>query len=437
MSVRTIQVPFGDNPLTLPLPDGWKIKAVCEPAPCEALADPEAACRAALAAPLGLPPLAELACGKTRIAIVVEDVSRPTPVALFMNPVVEALDAAGVPDAAVTMITALGVHRPMTADEMAAKVGPLAFARYKWVNHNFEPGDHLDDLGRTRRGTPIHINKLVSRADLIIGLGCVEPHVIASFGGGSKILVPGVAGKRTIADTHARNATPETFNNVGLDPDHNPMRQDLEECVAAIKPPVFVVDAVLRGDLALTRILAGDRHAVYRDAIVSARKIFGAPVPGRADVVIASSHPMNVDMRQGAKALANTIRALKPGGTMVCLLKADEGVGDFPQPKKRIPIGKRGMRALAHVLLPLMGYSKLGMQEEAHFFAYFTLQALKNYDVVFYGPTIPPAFCESLPFFEIHPTLDATLAAAARYTPRGEVVVFPNGGVTYPIVEGD
>lgn len=437
MARQTIHVPFGDQPLALTLPTAWRVKAVCEPAPCDALDDPHAACAAALAQPLDLPPLAELARGKQRIAIVVEDVSRPTPVAQFMDPIVEALTAAGVPNEAVTMITALGVHRPMTADEMAAKVGPLAFGRYKWVNHNFEPGDHLDDLGRTRRGTPILINKLVSRADLIIGIGCVEPHVIASFGGGSKILVPGVAGKTTIADTHARNATPRTFNNVGLDPKQNPMRQDLEECVAALKPAIFVVDAVLRGDLAITRILAGDRHRVYEEGIVSARRIFGAKVPGRADIVIASSHPMNVDMRQGAKALANTIRALKPGGTMLCLLKAEEGVGDFPAPSKRIPIARRGMRLLSHLLLPLMSFSKLGMQEEAHFFAYFTLQALKNYNVVFYGPTISEDFCQRLPFFEIHRTLDAALAAAERYTPSGDVVIFPNGGVTYPIVEGD
>jgi lactate racemase len=434
MDERQVQVPFGDETLTIDLAPGWRLTGVCKPADVPAHPDPLGACREALAQPLGMPALNELARGKKKIAIVVEDVARPTPVAEFFEPIIDALEAAKVPPEAVTMITALGVHRPMTEAEMAAKVGPRAMQTYRWINHNFEPGDHLDHLGKTTHGTPVFINKEVSRADLVIGVGCIEPHVIASFGGGAKILVPGVAGQETVAKTHRRNTTPATFNNVGLNPDENPMRCDLEECVDMIAPPIFVVDAVLRGDLTVARIVAGDRKQVYKEGIKTAAEIFGAKIPARADVVIASSHPMNVDMRQGAKALANTIRALKPGGTLICLLKAEEGVGDFPAPKSRLPISKGMLKKLSHVLLPLLRFSTLGMQEEAHFFTYFTLQAVKDYNVVFYGPNIPPAFRERLPFYEIHPTLEGALASAATATPTGDVLVFPNGGVTYPIL---
>ncbi|MDP8223563.1 MAG: nickel-dependent lactate racemase [Candidatus Lernaella stagnicola] len=437
MSERRISVPFGKQPLTFTLPDGWDLAGTFAPAEYPPVHDAAAACAAGLAEPLGMPPLRELARNRRKIAIVVEDVSRPTPIADFFGPIIDALDAAQVPDEAVTIVTALGVHRPMTEAEVKAKIGERAFGRYRWINHDFEPGDHLEMLGTTRRGTPCWINREVSQADLVIGVGCIEPHIIASFGGGSKILVPGVAGKETVAKTHRRNTTPQTFNNVGLDPYQNPMRQDLEECVAMIKAPIFIVDAVLRGDLSVAQILAGDRDQVYRAGIEAAARIFGVKVPGLADIVITSSHPMNVDMRQGAKSLANTIRALRRGGTMLCLMAAEQGVGDFPVPEKRPPVGKRGLKVLSHVLIPLMGVTTLGMQEEAHFFTYFSLQAIKNYNVIFYAPTISPDVKRRLPFYDMHANIDEALAAAARLTPRGRVFVFPNGGVTYPIVEGD
>jgi nickel-dependent lactate racemase len=435
MAGERLAINFGKQPLEMTLPDGWRVRQIAEPAPYPALDDPEAACREALARPIGLPPLVELARGKRKVALIVDDLSRPTPVARFIQPVMDALREAGVPDEAVTIITGLGVHRSMTEDEVRRKAGPAALGRYRWVNHNFELGDHLEHLGVTRRGTKVYLNKEVTQADLVLSLGCVEPHIIASFGGGAKGLVPGVAGKVTVAGTHRINTTPATFNNVGLDPDCNPMRQDLEECVAMLKPPVFVVNAVLRGDLQITRLVAGHPVAAHREGVKTAAEIFGARVGEPAEVVITSSHPMNLDMRQGVKALANTIRALKRGGTMVCLLAAEQGVGDFPVPKKRPPFGPRGLKRLAGVLLRLLGWTTFGMQEEAHFFIYFTLQTLKNYHVVFYGPTIPADVRERLPFYEFHTDVQAALASAARVTPRGEVLVFPNGGVTYPILD--
>lgn len=432
--MQNIALPFGERQLEVPLPDGWELQAVCEPAPFDAEPDPHAACEKALAEPAGMAPLAELARGKKKVAVVLEDLSRPTPVHLFSPAVAQALEQAGVPDDAVTIVTGLGVHRPMTAAEVETKIGPSVFARYRWINHDFEPGDHLALLGRTRRGTEVWINRVVAEADLVVTLGCIEPHVIACFGGGAKMIVPGVAGKQTIAANHAINTRPATFNNVGLDPDANPMRQDLEEAAAMLTAPLFVVNAVLRGDLSIARIVAGDPVKAHREGAQTAARIFGAKIPAQADVVITSSHPMNIDFRQGAKALANTIRALKPGGTMLCLLACEQGIGDMNLPKKRIRLGKRGIKRLATLLLPLVGRFTFGMKEEDHFFVYFTLQAMKNYNIVFYAPTLPAELSERLPFLEIHGDMNVAIESARRVTPAGKVLVFPQGGITYPVL---
>jgi len=432
-----VTVPFGKTDLQLELPAGWNLRAVAEPAPYPAVDDVAAACREALEKPIGAPPLHELARGKSKVVIVLEDVARPTPVHQFAEPVADALAQAGVPDEAVTVLTGLGIHRPMSEDEVKAKIGEPLFARYKWINHNADPGEHLAHLGRTERGTEVWLNRAVVEADLVIALGCVEPHIIASFGGGMKMILPGVAGRETVAANHAINTRPETFNNVGLDPDKNPMRQDLEEAAAMLDTPVFIVNAVLRGDLSIARFVAGDAIQAHREGCRTAAEIFGAPVPGKADVVITSSHPMDHDFRQGAKAVANTIRALKPGGTMLCLMACEQGVGDFGLPKRRILLGQRGIKAIAGMLLPLLGRWTFGMREEDHFLIYFTLQTLKNYRVLFYAPPLTPEMSDKMPFMGIRGDLDAMLAEAVARTPHGDVFVFPKGGVTYPVIQTD
>ncbi|MHA1568410.1 MAG: nickel-dependent lactate racemase [Alphaproteobacteria bacterium] len=434
MSPPQISLPFGAQPLQFDLPAGWNLAATCEPAPYDALDDPAAACAAALAEPIGAPPLAELAKGKSKIAIVLEDIARPTPVHLFSEAVAAALAAAGVPDEAVTVVTALGVHRAMTEAEIEAKIGPAVYQRYRAINHDFENNEQLAHLGCTQRGTEVWINRAVAEAELVIALGCVEPHIIASFGGGAKAIIPGVAGKDTIAANHAVNTKPQTFNNVGLDPNANPMRQDLEEGTAMLKAPVFAINAVLRGDLSIARMVAGDPVQAHRAGCETAAQIFGAKIPHRADVVIAGSHPMNIDFRQGAKALANTVRALKPGGTMLCMMACEQGIGDMPLPEKGIPLGKRGMKFLSTLLLPLVGRTTFGMKEEDHFFIYFTLQTVKNYNTIIYSPNLPPELERKLRFLGIETDLDAALAAAKKAVPRGDALVFPKGGITYPII---
>jgi nickel-dependent lactate racemase len=434
MAGRTITLPFGAKKVDLDLPDAWNLLGVCEPAGCDALADPAAACAAALAAPIGAPPLVELARGKKKVAIVVEDVSRPAPVHLFSGPVARALAEAGVPDEAVTVVTALGVHAAMTEEETAKKFGAEVLARFRWVNHDPNPGDHLAYLGATKRGTPVWINRLAAEAELVVTLGCVEPHIIACFGGGAKMIVPGVAGGPTIAANHALNTRPGSFNHVGLDPERNPMRLDLEEAAAMLAPPLFVVNAVLRGDQSIARIVAGHPVQAHREGCRTAAAIFGAPVPRQADVVVTSSHPMALDFRQGGKGLANTIRALKKGGTMLCLMPCEAGWGAVSMPKKKVRFGKRGMRLLSSILLPLIRRRTFGMKEEDRFFAYFALQTVRYYNAIFYAPTLPPEISERLRFLEIHHDLSAAVASALKAVPRGDVLVFPQGGVTYPVL---
>jgi hypothetical protein len=247
-----------------------------------------------------------------------------------------------------------------------------------------------------------------------------------------------VAGKITIAHNHALNCRPGTFNMVGQPIDENPMRLDLEEAAGMLKGQVFIVNAVLNSGLEVVRVVCGHPIAAHRAGVQVSASIYGVKLPAPADIVITNSHPMDQDLRQGVKALANTIRAVRPGGVMITLVRAEEGVGVFGLANRKLPVGKAALKFLAPVLLPLVPKLKLnGMGEEDRFFLYFALQAMRHGSLLLYGPTIPPEIHERLPFVNFIKSLDEGLQRARQQFPqKAEVVVFPYGGSTYPILAG-
>jgi len=269
-----------------------------------------------------------------------------------------------------------------------------------------------------------------------VSLGVIEPHVIAGFGGGYKNLIPGAAGAQTIAATHTLNLTPATYNMTGRPPEGNPMRLDLEEGGALLRKPFFIVNAVLDTSLRVVRVVAGEAIAAHRAGARISAQMCGVKIPRRADVVIAGSYPMDIDLRQGLKALANTIAAARPGGLLINLVRAEEGTGHMGPAGARPRMGRRTLRVLAPLLLRLLPRRRSAEQgQEFKFFTYFALQAFRRNDLLLYAPNIPREFAARVPTAEFCWHLDEMWRLARRKFPgRADVLVFPAGGVTYPIV---
>ncbi len=260
----------------------------------------------------------------------------------------------------MTVVTALGVHHPMSEAEVVRGPGDLVTQGLRWENHDCYTADGLVHLGTTRWGTEVWINRTVAEADLVVSIGCIEPHLIASFGGGYKNLIPGVAGRETMGHNHALNASPGTFNMVGQPIADNPMRLDLEEGAQMLKPPVFLVNAVLNSALDVVRVVTGDPVAAHREGTRVSAEIYGSRFDQPADVVIASTHPMDQDLRQGSKALANTIRAVRRGGVQIILMRAEEGLGVFGLAQRSLPLKRRGLKFLAPLLVRIVPRMKSG-----------------------------------------------------------------------------
>jgi len=253
----------------------------------------------------------------------------------------------------------------MPADEIVLRTGIRDLAGWNWKNPTCDEPAGLAFLGTTARGTPVWIDKTVAEADLVVSIGCIEPHIIASFGGGYKNLVPGVAGRATIAHNHSLNCT-------------------------------------------------------------------------RPRGVITDSHPMDQDLRQGVKALANPIRAVRPGGVLITLVRAEEGVGVFGLANRKLPLGRGALKALAPLLVGVVSKLKLkGMGEEDRFFLYFALQAMQRATLLMVAPTIPANVKENLPFVRFVESLDKALQVARECFPhQARVLIFPHGGTTYPEIKG-
>ncbi len=433
MAENTLALPWGKDSICIDLPETWRIVDSLTPAGVAPVMNATEEIQAALRAPIGLSALAELARGKLRVAIVIDDASRPTPVSAIFPLVLAELDAAGVDRANITVVPALGLHRPMTAAELSERVGE-ALSGLRWENPDCDDEGKLAFLGTTSRGTPVWLAKAVVDADLVVSVGCIEPHIIASFGGGYKNLVPGVAGRATVAHNHSLNCAPDTFNNVGRTIEKNPMRLDLEEGAAMLKAPVFIVNAIMNFQQEVVRVVAGHPVAAHRYGAQISAGLYGAKVAKSADVVITSSNPMDQDLRQGVKALANTIRAVRRGGVVMTFVRAEEGTGVFGLANKKLPIGKKALRFLAPVLLPLVPKLKLkGMGEEDRFFLYFALQAMRHAHLLMYAPTIPENTQENLPFIDFYKSPQELVAASRKHVgEQAEVLVFPHGGITYP-----
>ncbi len=433
MPSDTLQLPWGNQLMSVALPGDWQVGGILEPSSLPPCADGDAEVLRALAEPIEAPRIGELARAGMTVAIVIDDGSRPTPVGRILPAVVAQLSAAGIKRSQMRLVPALGVHRPMLPAEITQRAG-MELEGIQVVKHDCDDPGGMRHLGTTSYRTPVWVNRAVAEADLVISIGCIEPHLIASFGGGYKNIIPGVAGRATVAHNHGLNCSPQTFNMVGQPIDLNPMRLDLEEACRMLGDKVWVVNVILNHCKEIVQVVAGHPIAAHRAGAEVSARLNGVQIPGPADVVITDSHPMDQDMRQGLKALANTIRAVKPGGSLITLVRAEEGMGVFGLANRKFPLSRGVLKRLVPLLVKLVPRLQLkGMGDDDRFFLYFALQAMMRARLIIFAPTIPEEKQANLPFVEFVPSVEQAIQRAqAGAPPAAQVLVFPYGGITYP-----
>ena len=292
---------YGDEELTLNFPKGWEVD-VLGPKDAPTLSDAEI--ERAFAEPIGTPRISELARGKKSAAIVVDDLSRPTPAARIIPFLLRELSAAGVPASETRFVVGGGSHRPLTDAEMAKKIGPDVAATYQATSHNFMSGD-LRALGNLDNGMPIYLNRVVADADFKICLGGIYPHGAVGFGGGAKLVVPGIAGFATMFYFHTFSPSRghAVIERRGSTPDH----RDFSESVAKILGLDVIANVVLNSRREICGLFVGDFVQAHRKGAYFALDTYSTVIPERhrkeTDLVVLNCYPLDSDPIQTGKAL--------------------------------------------------------------------------------------------------------------------------------------
>ncbi len=240
----------------------------------------------AFAHPIGSPPIHELARGKKEVVLLFDDMARPTPVSQIVPFVLNELERAGIKDDQVRFIAALGAHGAQTANDFRKKLGGEVLDRFPVYNHH--PFDYCKPLGKTRQGTPVSINREVMACDLKIGIGCIVPHSFSGFGGGGKIILPGVAHIESITYNHGLiKVHPDCVGPGKIE--GNIPRLDIEEATRMAGLDVKI-DTILNLRGEITSLFVGDPILEHHEGMKLAKEIY-ATVPARdMDVVIVNAY---------------------------------------------------------------------------------------------------------------------------------------------------
>jgi nickel-dependent lactate racemase len=345
----TIDLLYGRGTLPVSPPAGC-VPTVIERRAMPVLADPEAAIARALAAPVGTASLREVARGKRSACILICDITRPVPNRLFLAPVIRTLLEAGVPRAGITVLVATGLHRPNEGAELAELVGdPWVLETVRVLNHDATvDGDHVL-LGRTpTRGTVVRLDRRLVEAELRIATGLVEPHFMAGWSGGRKVIAPGVAHAETITTFHnaAFMAHPRAASCVL---DGNPLHEE-QLAIIEMLGGALALNTVIDDRRRLAFVNFGEVVTSHLQAVEFARGHAQVRVGRRFHTVVTSAagHPLDGTYYQTVKGMVGPLDILEPGGDLIVASACSEGMGSkhYVEAQRRlVDLGPDGFAA--------------------------------------------------------------------------------------------
>lgn len=376
----------------------------------------EAEVRRALENPIGSPRLKEVVSPGEKIAIVTSDITRPMPTYVVMPALLDELYAAGIRPEDITLVFALGSHRPHTEEEMKKLAGERAFREIRCVDSDMNDCLHL---GVTTAGTPVDITRSVAEADRRICLGNIEYHYFAGYSGGAKAIMPGVSTREAIQSNHSMMVREEACaGNL----DTNPLRRDIEEA-ADICGVDFILNVVLDEHKQIIRAVAGDVTTAHRAGCAFLDTLYQKEIENRADIVIVSQGgaPKDLNLYQTQKALDNAKHAVRDGGIIILVGSCKEGLGErvfeewLTSAEKSRDLIDRIQREF-----------RLGGHKAA------AIAMVLEHAEIYLVSDLEPDFVKTLfmsPFASVQAAYDAAVSSLGA---EASVLVMPYGGSTLP-----
>jgi nickel-dependent lactate racemase len=317
---------YGRTGLDVTLPDDRVIGPLAL-RPAAPVPDPVAVISASLHNPIGTRPLAEIARGRKNACILVCDITRPVPNKLILPPVLKTLEAAGLACRDILILVATGLHRPNEGTELEELVGADIVRTYRCENHHGKVKEEHDYLGTTPNGVPVWLDSRYLRADLKITTGLIEPHLMAGYSGGRKVICPGIAGLETVKVWHGPKFLEHPKADSGI-LDGNPVHEENTR-IALMAGCDFIINVCMDGERRVTWVGAGDMIRAWQDGVRFIEGVVKAPVSEPVDVVVTScaGYPLDTTWYQAVKGLTGAMPIVKKGGTIIMAASLSEGLG--------------------------------------------------------------------------------------------------------------
>ncbi len=298
--------------------------------------------------PNGLGNLSALAANARTACILICDITRPVPNGEFLQPLIRRLMEAGVPAAGITVLVATGLHRPNLDQELDELLGdPWVKQNVRVVNHYARDEDSCVHLGVTEKhSVPVGLNKLLVEADIKIATGLVEPHFMAGYSGGRKVIAPGVAHHETIRTFHnARFMEHPLATSCVLE--GNPLHETQLEIVRMLSGTVLSLNTVLDEHRNLVHATFGEVIESHLHAVEFARASCELNVGRKFKTVLTSSagYPLDKTYYQTVKGMVTPLGILEDGGDLIIVSECSEGFGseEFCEAQKRlVELGPEG-----------------------------------------------------------------------------------------------
>lgn len=320
-----VNLAYGRTGLAVDLPDTTD---VIEGRFIPGLADEAGAIRRALRQPIESEPLAAKVKPGNRVVIAHSDITRATPNNRILPVLLAELEAAGVRREHITLLNALGTHRPQTGAELRAMLGSQIVDRYRCEQHNAYDDANLVLLGQTSLGHPVRVNRTFLEADVRILTGFIEPHLFAGFSGGPKGVLPALAGAESVVTNHSQEMIAHPNATWGVI-EGNPIWAEMRE-VALMTNPTFLLNVALNANHQITAVFAGDMLAAHAAGCNFVRSQAMVRLDAPYDIVVTtnSGYPLDQNLYQSVKGMSAASLAVREGGAIVIATACEDGIPD-------------------------------------------------------------------------------------------------------------
>ena len=422
-----VKLAYGKSGLEVGIPEGVRVTTI-EPTFVPACPDPIDAITASLRTPIGCLPLRERVHPNDTVGIVFSDITRPTPNHQIIPAILAELESPGVPKDRITLFNSTGTHRLNTRQELVGMLGREIVAGCRIVQNDARARDQHLTVGVTSSGNTVKIQKDFLACSFKILTGFIEPHFFAGFSGGGKAMMPGMAHLDTVMRNHnARNIDDPNAQWAVLD--GNPIRSEVDEAVALVKPD-FLVNVALNRDKEVTRSFPGDMVKAYAAGTEFVKATAMVKVDSLFDIVLTSNsgYPLDLNLYQSVKGMSAAARITRPGGSLLVAAECWDGIPAHGSFGKLL----RETRDADELLTRIRAQ---GFMMDDQWQAQILALIVKKADVFVYAGGLTP---EQITQAKLKPCAsieDQLRLLLQKYGPAAKVCVLPEGPQTVPYVE--